>query len=79
MANPETSSGRQDFQRPQHAENLCPLVPDHEILRLIGRGAYGEVWLARSVTGAYRAVKVVWREDYDDEKTYVREFEGILH
>lgn len=79
MANPKTSSGRQDFQRPQHAENLRPLVPDHEILRLIGRGAYGEVWLARSVTGAYRAVKVVWREDYDDEKTYVREFEGILH
>ena len=59
--------------------DLRPEVPDHDILRLIGTGAYGEVWLARSVTGAYRAVKVVWREDFSDESTYVREFEGILH
>ena len=59
--------------------DLRPEVPDHEILRLIGTGAYGEVWLARSVTGAYRAVKVVWREDFKDESTYVREFEGVLH
>ena len=59
--------------------DLSPEVPDHEILRLIGTGAYGEVWLARSVTGAYRAVKVVWREDFKDESIYVREFESILH
>ena len=59
--------------------DLRPEVPDHEILRLIGTGAYGEVWLARSVTGAYRAVKVVWREDFKDDSTYVREFEGVLH
>lgn len=63
----------------RHRRDLRPEVPDHEILRLIGTGAYGEVWLARSVTGAYRAVKVVWREDFKDESTYVREFEGILH
>ena len=79
MANPDSKSNPQLSPHTRHAEKLRPEVPDHEILRLIGRGAYGEVWLARSVTGAYRAVKVVWREDYDDEKTYVREFEGILH
>lgn len=55
-----------------------PLIPDHEVLRKIGGGAYGEVWLARGVTGAMRAVKVVWREDFEDERTFEREFEGIL-
>jgi eukaryotic-like serine/threonine-protein kinase len=53
-------------------------IPDHEVLRKIGGGAYGEVWLARGVTGAWRAVKVVWREDFDDERGFEREFEGIL-
>lgn len=33
--------------------------PDHEPLRLIGHGVYGEVWLARNVVGTLRAVKVV--------------------
>jgi len=55
-----------------------PVIPDHEVLRKIGGGAYGEVWLARGVTGALRAVKVVWREDFEDERTFEREFEGIL-
>ncbi len=55
-----------------------PTIPDHEVLRKIGGGAYGEVWLARGVTGAMRAVKVVWREDFEDERGFEREFEGIL-
>jgi len=55
-----------------------PSIPDHEVLRRIGGGAYGEVWLARGVTGALRAVKVVWREDFEDERGFEREFEGIL-
>ncbi len=56
----------------------APRIPDHDVLRKIGGGAYGEVWLARGVTGAMRAVKVVWREDFDDERGFEREFEGIL-
>ncbi len=55
-----------------------PNIPDHDVLRKIGGGAYGEVWMARGVTGALRAVKIVWREDFDDERTFEREFEGIL-
>jgi formylglycine-generating enzyme required for sulfatase activity/serine/threonine protein kinase len=55
-----------------------PVIPDHEVLRKIGGGAYGEVWLGRGVTGALRAVKVVWREDFEDARTFEREFEGIL-
>lgn len=50
---------------------------DHGLIRLIGRGSYGEVWLAQNVTGALRAVKVVWRAKFQDERPYEREFEGI--
>ena len=55
----------------------APVIPDHEVMRCIGRGSYGEVWLARSVTGSLRAVKVVRREDFELERTFVREFDGI--
>lgn len=52
-------------------------IPDFKLIRRIGSGAYGEVWLAQAITGALRAVKIVWREDFDFEKTFHREFEGI--
>ena len=55
-----------------------PIIPDHEVFRKIGGGSYGEVWLARGVTGAMRAVKVVYREDFSDDRTFEREFQGIL-
>ena len=55
-----------------------PSIPDHKVVRQIGSGAYGEVWLAKALTGAWRAVKIVWREDFEDERTFNREFEGIL-
>ena len=54
-----------------------PRIPDHELFRCIGRGSYGEVWLARNVTGAWRAVKVVYRRAFEHERPYEREFEGI--
>jgi hypothetical protein len=44
---------------------------------VIGRGAYGEIWLARTVTGAFRAVKVVYRSTFETERTFLREFEGM--
>jgi serine/threonine protein kinase/Flp pilus assembly protein TadD len=54
-----------------------PVIPDHELLRHIGRGSYGEVWLARNVLGSFRAVKVVYRKSFDHDKPYEREFEGL--
>jgi tetratricopeptide (TPR) repeat protein len=57
---------------------LGQLVPDYELLRRIGAGAYGEVWLARSkATGALRAVKIVWRHKFENDRPFQREFDGI--
>src|SRR5437667_4302226 len=52
-------------------------IPDHDLLRRVGEGAYGEVWLARNVMGTFRAVKVVYRSSFSDERPYEREFAGI--
>jgi tetratricopeptide (TPR) repeat protein len=56
---------------------ITPRVPDHELLRRIGEGSYGEVWLARNLVGTLRAVKVVYRDRFKDERPYEREFSGI--
>src|SRR5437899_369645 len=53
-------------------------IPDHQLLCLIGRGAYGEVWLARNAIGALRAVKVVHRHSFQHTAHFEREFKGLL-
>ncbi len=62
---------------PGEAARKPPHIPDHELLRRIGAGSYGEVWLARSVMGTFRAVKVVHRASFDHERPYEREYAGI--
>ena len=59
------------------AETPPPHVPDHELLRRIGAGSYGDVWLARNVMGTYRAVKMVYRHTFDHARPFEREFTGI--
>ncbi len=59
------------------AERERPQVPNHELVRVIGRGAYGEIWMARSLTGALRAVKIVDRRTFENERSFEREFEGM--
>src|SRR5881296_1798641 len=52
-------------------------IPDHTLLRCIGRGSYGEVWLARNILGTYRAVKIVERKAFRDEEAFEIEFSGL--
>jgi hypothetical protein len=61
----------------QRLDGMPPAIPDYEMLRCVGRGAYGEVWLARNVTGSFVAVKVVTRRVFDHDRPFEREFEGI--
>ncbi|HEY0944010.1 MAG TPA: serine/threonine-protein kinase [Opitutaceae bacterium] len=54
-----------------------PAIPDYDLIRLVGHGSYGDVWLARSVTGVFRAIKIVWRHRFADSHPYEREFKGL--
>ncbi len=53
------------------------VIPDHELLQPIGRGSYGEVWLARSALGEHRAVKLIRKDGCHDDRPFEREFEGL--
>src|SRR5262245_30391099 len=59
-------------------ECVPPAIPDHVLVHRIGRGAYGDVWLARNALGTARAVKVVYRARFEEDRPYEREFHGIL-
>src|SRR5437867_10127392 len=67
----------QSGNTPNIADANPPVIPDHTLLRPIGRGAYGEVWLARNVMGTLRAVKLIWRRQFESQRPYEREFAGI--
>jgi WD40 repeat protein len=47
------------------------------MIKCIGHGSFGEVWLARTIMGSHRAVKIVYRHTFDHPRPYEREFEGI--
>jgi len=54
-----------------------PAIEGYDLLRCIGCGSYGEVWLARDDAGIFRAVKVVYRKTFDHERPFERELSGI--
>lgn len=55
----------------------APKIPEYQLIKLIGHGSYGDVWLARDVTGTYRAIKIVWRSRFNDAGPFEREFSGL--
>jgi WD40 repeat protein/serine/threonine protein kinase len=64
-------------QDPTEESSVSFQVPDHVLLRQIGRGSYGDVWLGRSVLGTYRAIKIIQRSRFDRASPFDRELEGI--
>jgi hypothetical protein len=80
--NPEAAALRSKLARtldqPVAGRPPPPQIPDHTLLRCVGEGACGEVWLARSALGTLRAVKVVYRARFKHGRPYEREFDGIV-
>ena len=54
-----------------------PADSDYEIGPADRPGGYGDVWLVRDRAGDYFACKVVYRESFENDRPYEREYEGI--
>jgi serine/threonine protein kinase len=78
-AGPDPAAARKTvvIDQGRAADEPSPAIPDYQLLRRIGDGAYGEVWLARNILGTCRAIKVVHRKTFRDSHPYEREFNGI--
>jgi serine/threonine protein kinase len=61
----------------QPGAHAPPAELDYELIRLIGQGGYGDVWLLRDRAENYFACKVVYRESFQHDRPYEREYEGI--
>src|SRR5687768_15409879 len=72
MPEPNVPSGSAES-----AAGELPDIPGHRLLRRIGQGSYGEVWLAQGRDGDYRAVKIVSRKTFERDRPFQREFSGI--
>ena len=55
----------------------APLVPNHTLLRRIGKGSYGEVWLALDMMNRWTAIKLIRWSTEDDGHAYKQELRGL--
>jgi WD40 repeat protein len=76
MINPGTNDNLPEESN-RNVPSAPPDVPGYTLIRVIGRGSYGEVWLARNILGTHYAVKIVYRRNFDQHKPYEQEFTGI--
>lgn len=75
---PPTPKPEAPLPMPEPGQPALPSIPNHRLIRCIGRGAYGEVWLARADIGVFHAVKLVFRNHFKDKNPFEREYRGIL-
>ncbi len=54
-----------------------PEIPDQTLIRCIGEGAYGQVWIARNTIGLHHAIKVIYRSRFGTAAPFERALRGI--
>lgn len=55
-----------------------PPIPEHDLIRPIGSGSGGTVWLARNAQGTFRAVKIVPAGSSQHRRSFQSELNGVL-
>ena len=43
------------------SDPITPAIPDYELIRVIGKGSFGEVWVALDATGTPCALKIIYK------------------
>ncbi len=54
-----------------------PAIPEHELIRPIGSGSGGTVWLARNALGTFRGVKIIRAESSRRRQSFQSELDGV--
>jgi serine/threonine protein kinase len=63
----------------QETGGKTPMLPGFAAKRLLGRGAFGDVWLAEDMCGLFYAAKVIYRDNPNHPEAETREFRGLRH
>jgi serine/threonine protein kinase len=58
------------------SDPITPVIPDYELIRVIGKGSFGEVWVALDATGSPCALKIIYKGVSDDQ-IFNKELEGV--
>lgn len=58
------------------SDPITPAISDYELIRVIGKGSFGEVWVALDATGTPCALKIIYKGESDDQ-IFNKELEGV--